>query len=483
MAKYDFNLIVIGGGSAGLVSAIVAAGAKAKVALVEKHRMGGDCLNTGCVPSKALIRSASFLRDAKRCADLGFKSAAVDYDFAAVMERVDRVIKRIEPHDSVERFTKEGVDCFQGEAKINSPHEVQVGEQVLTTRAIAVCAGARPFVPPVKNIENAPVYTSDTIWDIRERPRRMIVLGGGPIGSELAQAFAYLDIDITLVQSANRLLPREDPEAGKLVADAMHDAGVTVMLGTKAQECRNADGAWTLVCEGAGGGLKEIPFDALLVAAGRTPNASNLPGLVEAGVALDKRGAIKVDEYLRTSVPGIYACGDIIGSYQFTHTAGHAGFFCALNALAAPFFKLKVDWSVVPWCTFTHPEVARAGMSEDEAKAGNVPYEVHTYGIDDLDRAIADEEAKGFVKLLVAPQSKGRILGVTIVGHHAGDLLHEYVVAMRNGLGLNHIINAIHVYPTLAEANKFAASTWKKAQISPRLIDLSERFARWRRGG
>ncbi|MBF2734580.1 MAG: FAD-dependent oxidoreductase, partial [Betaproteobacteria bacterium AqS2] len=358
MAKYDYNLIVIGGGSAGLVTAIVAAGAKAKVALVEKHRMGGDCLNTGCVPSKALIRSASFMRDAKRCKALGFESAKVEYDFAAVMERVARIIKAIEPHDSVERFTKEGVECFAGEARIKSPHEVEVDGKVMTTKAIAVCSGARPFVPPIKNIENAPHHTSDSIWELRERPRRMLVLGGGPIGSELAQAFAYLGIEVTLVQGNSQLLPREDPDAAKLVYDAMHDAGVEVMLGTKALECVEGDGGWALRCEGAGGGIKEIGFDVLLVAAGRTPNALNLPGLAEAGVKVDGRGAVQVDEYLRTSVPGIYACGDVIGGYQFTHTAGHAGFFCALNALAAPFFRLKVDWSVVPWCTFTHPEVA-----------------------------------------------------------------------------------------------------------------------------
>ena len=481
MAKYQYNLLIVGAGSAGLVAAIVAAGAKAKVALIERHKMGGDCLNTGCVPSKALIRSASFMRDVQRCRELGFNEVTVDFDFAQIMERVQDIIKKIEPHDSVERFTKEGVECFQGEAELISPHEVKVNDQVLTTRAIALCNGARPFIPPVTNIENAPHYTSDTIWEIREQPKRLIVLGGGPIGSELAQAFAYLGSKVTIVQGAEQLLHREDPDAAKLVYDSMLEAKVNVLLNTQAKECRKVDDEWQLVCENSGGGLKEIPFDAILVATGRVPNAKDLPGIEKVGVALEKNGAIKVDKYLRTSIKNIFACGDVIGSYQFTHTAGHSGFFTAFNAMFAP-FKLKVDWSVVPWCTFTHPEVARAGLNETEAKEQKIPYEMYIYGIDDLDRAIADQEAEGFVKILVEPGSKGKILGVTIVGYHAGDLLHEFVVVMRAGLGLSAIINAIHVYPTLAESSKFAAGVWRKENLSPKMLKWSERINRFTRG-
>ena len=482
MAKYEYNLVVIGAGSAGLVTSLVAAGAKAKVALIERHKMGGDCLNTGCVPSKALIRSATFLRDVRRCKDLGFDEVKVEYDFSKIMERVADVIKQVEPHDSVERYTGLGVECISGEAKLKSPHEVEVNGKVLTTRSVAICTGARPFVPPIANIEEAPYYTSDTIWEIRDRPKRMVVLGGGPIGSELAQAFSFLDVQVTQVQSFSRLLPREDPDASKLVLEAMQDSGVKVMLETNAKECRKTDDGWALVCETSGGGIQEYPFDILLVATGRSPNGKSVEGVEEAGVKLSDHGAIIVDNYLRTSAPNIYSCGDVTGSYQFTHTAGHSAFYCAINSLFQGAYglplKAKVNWSVVPWCTFTHPEVARVGLNEIEAKEKNIPYEMHTFGIDDLDRAMADQEAEGFIKILVDPDGKGKILGVTIVGHHAGDLIHEFVVAMANGLGLKAIGKAIHIYPTLAEANKYAAGEWQKAHISPFFLKLADRINR-----
>lgn len=482
MAKYDYNLMVIGAGSAGLVTSLVAAGAKAKVALIERSKMGGDCLNYGCVPSKAIIRSASFMHDVKRCKELGFKSATVEFDFADVMERVAAIIKEIEPHDSVERYTGLGVECMQGDAEIVSAHEVKVGEKTYTTRAIAVCAGARPFVPPITNIEEAPYYTSETIWELRKQPKNLIVLGGGPIGTELAQAFAYLGTDVVQVQNGGQLLPREDADAAKLVQSAMLDAGAKLLLDTAAKECKKTDDGWKLICETGGGGIQEHPFDALMVATGRAPNGDRVKGLTEVGVKVNQRGAIEVDEYLRTSVSNIYACGDIIGSYQFTHTAGHAAFYCAMNALYAP-LKIKVDWSVVPWCTFTHPEVARVGLNELEAKEKNIPYEVFNYDLAELDRAITDQAAEGYVKLLVKPESKGEILGVTIVGEHAGELLHEYVVAMRNGLKLGAVLRTIHVYPTWAEANRYAAGIWRKAKLSPGLIAFGERINRFTRGG
>ena len=480
MAKHEYNLVVIGAGSAGLVTSYVAAAAKAKVALIERHQMGGDCLNTGCVPSKALIRSAAFMRDIKRCRELGFSKAQAEFDFAEVMERVQSVIKKIEPHDSVERYTSLGVECISGEAKLKSRHEVEVDGRVLTTRSIAICTGARPFVPPLANLKEAPHYTSDTIWSLRKKPERLVVVGGGPIGSELAQAFAYLGCKVTQVEGGDHVLAREDTDAAKLVMDALYDAGVRVMLNAKASECIETDDGWKLKCESGGGGIEEVPFDALLFAVGRTPNGRSVAGLEEAGVKIDKRGAIQVDDYLRTAVANIYACGDVIGSYQFTHTAGHAAFYCAMNSLYSP-VRLKVDWSVVPWCTFTHPEVARVGLNEQEAQVQKIPYEKHVYGLDDLDRAIAEQEAEGFIKILVAPGSKGKILGVTIVGCHAGDLLHEYVLAMRNGLGLDDIIKTIHVYPTLAEANKLAAGVWKKSTISPKMIAFGEWLNKSRR--
>jgi len=471
---YDYNLMVIGAGSAGLVTSYVAAASKAKVALIERHRMGGDCLNTGCVPSKAFIRSASVLRDAKRAEQLGFSKIDVEFDFARVMERVQRVIKAIEPHDSVERYSSLGVECISGEAEVVSPNEVRVGDRTYTTRSIVIGAGARPFVPPIKGLDQVEYRTSDTFWDLREFPKRTIVIGGGPIGSELAQSLAYMGSDVTQVETAGRIMTREDEDAAEVVMEHFKEAGVRILTKRRASEIKVVDGEKRLICISTEDPEKkdEIPFDLLLLAVGRAPNGNEVKGLKEVGVEVTDRGVVVTDDYLQTSVPGIYACGDIIGSYQFTHTAGHAGVYAALNALYSP-LRLRVDWSVVPWCTFTHPEVARAGLSEQDAKEKDIAYEVTKYGIDDLDRAIADEEAHGFVKILTPPGS-GEILGVTIVGHHAGDLLHEYVVAMRNKLKLGDVLKTIHIYPTLAEANKFAASEWKKAHLSKKMIGFAD---------
>ncbi len=482
MAKYEYNLVVIGAGSAGLVSSYVAAAAKAKVALVERHKMGGDCLNTGCVPSKAIIRSASFMRDVRRARKLGFKRAEAEFDFAEIMQRVHSVIAKIEPHDSVERYESLGVECVKGEAKLLSPNEVEAGGRKLTTRSIILANGARPFVPPIKGLEKTDYKTSDTIWEIREQPKRLMVVGGGPIGTELAQTFAYLGSEVTQVESTERILVREDEDAAKLVMEQMKEAGVHIMTKVRAQEVEVSENGQTqmVLADVDGGETTRRPFDLLLLAVGRAPNGDSIPGLAEAGVKVNKRGAIEVDEYLRAAQPNIYACGDIIGSYQFTHTAGHAAVTAVINALSPLPFKKKVDWSVVPWCTFSHPEVARVGLNEQEAKAKGIEYEAVKYGIDDLDRAIADEEAEGFVKLVATPG--GELLGVTIVGAHAGDLLHEYVLAMKQGAKIKDILSMIHIYPTLAEANRFAAGEWNKKHLSPTLLSLSERINRFTRG-
>lgn len=482
MAKYQYNLVVIGAGSAGLVSSYVAAAAKAKVALVERHKMGGDCLNTGCVPSKAIIRSASFMRDIRRAKDLGFRRAEAEFDFADIMARVHRVIAAIEPHDSIDRYTSLGVECIQGEAQMLSPNEVQVGDKRLTTRSVIVASGARPFVPPIKGLDKVDYKTSDTIWEIREQPRRMIVVGGGPIGTELAQAFAFLGSEVVQVESGERILAREDEDASTLVMEQMKQAGVQVMTKARAQEIEVGDDgqAQMILADVDSGETTRRPFDLLLLAVGRQPNGDSIKGLSETGVKINKRGAVEVDETLRTAVPNIYACGDIIGSYQFTHTAAHGAVTAVINALSPLPFKSKVNWSVVPWCTFSHPEVARVGLNEQEAKAQNIPHEVVKYGIDDLDRAIADEEAEGFVKLITTP--KGDILGVTIVGAHAGDLLHEYILAMKQGAKVKDVLSMIHIYPTMAEASRFAASEWKKSHISPRLLSISAWLNRLLRG-
>jgi pyruvate/2-oxoglutarate dehydrogenase complex dihydrolipoamide dehydrogenase (E3) component/uncharacterized membrane protein YdjX (TVP38/TMEM64 family) len=484
-ARFDRNLVVIGGGSAGLVTAYIAAAIKAKVTLVEKHALGGDCLNTGCVPSKALIRSAKFLSHVQRAKEFGMRGASADFDFGEVMARVQRVIKAIEPHDSVERYTGLGVDVAQGTARIVSPWAVEITHhdgrvETLTTRAIVIAAGARPFVPAIPGLADlgpAELLTSDNVWQLRQRPGRLVVLGGGPIGSELTQAFARLGSRVTQVEMLPRILVREDPEVSELVTARFRDEGITVLTGHKAVRVQGGGMEKVLVVE-IDGQEKHIPFDAILVAVGRTANLKGY-GLEELGVTTGR--TVEVNGYLQTNYPNIYAAGDVAGPYQFTHTAAHQAWYAAVNALFDPFKKFSADYRVIPWATFVEPEVARVGLNELEAKEKNVPYEVTVYGLDDLDRAIADSEAHGFVKVLTVP-GKDRILGVTIVGEHAGDLLAEYVLAMKHGIGLNKILGTIHTYPTLAEANKYAAGNWKRAHAPQALLAWVERFHAWRRG-
>ncbi len=479
--KFDRNLVVIGAGSAGLVAAYIAAAVKAKVTLVEKHRMGGDCLNTGCVPSKALIKSARLVAQAKRAQEFGLKSMRVDFEFADVMERVQRVVKAVEPHDSTERYTALGVECIRGEAKITSPWSVAVrtdtGTRALTTRAIVVAAGARPLVPPIPGIDGVGCLTSDTVWDLRTLPRRLVVLGGGPVGCELAQCFARLGSQVTQVEMLPRILAREDPEISELVAQQFREDGVDVRTGHRAVRFLREGGDKVLACE-HGGREARIPFDELLCAVGRIANTAGY-GLEELGIGTTR--TIETNEYLQTLYPNIYACGDVAGPYQFTHTASHQAWYAAVNALFGGVRKFRADYSVIPWATFTDPEVARVGLNESEAKEKGVPYEVVTYGIDDLDRAIADGEAHGLVKVLTVP-GKDRILGAAIVGEHAADLLVEFIMAMKHGIGLGKILDTIHIYPTLAEANKHAAGNWKKAHAPRGLLRLAERFHAWMRG-
>jgi dihydrolipoamide dehydrogenase len=479
MAKKDFNVIVIGGGSAGLVSSYIAAAVKAKVALIEKHKMGGDCLNTGCVPSKALIRSAKILSYIKRHKDYGIKSAEATFDFAEVMEHVQNVIKKVEPHDSVERYSSLGVDCFTGEAKILSPHEVSVNGKTLTTKNIIIATGARPAVPNIPGLDKVPYLTSDNIWDIRELPKRLVVAGGGPIGSELVQCFARLGSKVTQVQRGPEIMKKEDDEIAQAIRKRFTEEGVDVSVNSTFKEVVVEGGKQYVIIE-KNGNIERIEFDKLLIAIGRSANTKGF-GLEEIGVKLTKQGTIEVDEYLRTTThKNIYACGDVAGPYQFTHTAAHQAWYCAVNALFSPLKKFKVDYSVIPWCTFTDPEVAQVGLNEKAAKAQGIPYEVTRYEIDDLDRAIADNEDHGVVKVLTVP-GKDKILGVTILGYHAGDLIAEYILAMKHGLGLNKILGTIHIYPTMAEANKFAAGIWKKAHAPEGLLRLIKKFHTWRR--
>ena len=476
--NFDYNMVVIGAGSAGLVTSYIGAATKGKVALIEKHKMGGDCLNTGCVPSKALIRSAKFMADVKKSQSLGFKKANVEFDFADVMERVQRVIQTVEPHDSIERYTKLGVECHTGEAKIKSPYEVEVNGKVLTTRNIVIGTGARPAIPPIEGLDEVDFLTSDTVWNIRKKPEKLLVLGGGPIGSELTQAFARLGCQVTQVHRRNRLLPREDPEVSEMVLESFKKDGINVLLEHSPKKFFKRAGKDVLECEFKGQSV-EIEFDKVLVALGRKANTKGF-GLEELGVELNANNTINVNEYMRTNFPNIYACGDVAGPYQFTHIAAHQAWYCAVNSMISPFYGFQVDYSTVPWCTYTDPEVARSGLNELEAKEQGIPYEVTTYGIDDLDRAITDEAAYGIVKVLTVP-GKDKIIGVTIAGLHAGDIIAEYVAAMKHGFGMNKILGTIHIYPTLAESNKYAAGNWKKNHVTEKTLAWGERINRWRR--
>jgi pyruvate/2-oxoglutarate dehydrogenase complex dihydrolipoamide dehydrogenase (E3) component len=478
--RFDYNVAVIGGGSAGLVAAYIAAAVKARVVLIEKHAMGGDCLNTGCIPSKALIRSAKVLHYASRAQEFGFRRAQVEFDFAEVMARVQRVVAQVAPHDSVQRYQGLGVEVVQGEATIVSPYEIRVGDKTMTARNIIVATGARPALPPLPGLDGVDSVTSDSVWALREQPRRLLVLGGGPIGCELAQSFQRLGSEVLLVQRGLQLMPREDAEVAAAVARQFEQEGMQVLTGHTALRFERDGEEQRLVCEHQGKELR-LGFDKVLIALGRQPNVSGF-GLEALGVRLSARGTVEADEFLRTNYPNIYVCGDVAGPYQFTHTAAHQAWYAAVNALFSPFKAFRVDYSVIPWATFTDPEVARVGLNEREARARNIAYEVSRFGMDDLDRAIADGEARGLVKVLTPP-GKDKILGVTIVGSHAGDIMAEFVSAMKHGLGLNKVLGTIHIYPTLAEANKQVAGVWRRGHQPLRLLAWLARFHAWRRGG
>jgi len=474
MTKYDYNIIVIGGGSAGLVSSYIASAVKAKVALIERHKMGGDCLNTGCVPSKALLRSAKIISYAERAKEFGFKKTTIEFDFKDVMQRVQNVIKIIEPHDSRKRYTGLGVECIEGEAKITSPHNVEVNGKTLTARSIIIATGARPLVPDIPGLNQIDYLTSDNVWGLKALPKKLLVLGGGPIGAEMAQAFSRLGAEVTLVEMAPQILIREDEEVIEQVTKTFIKEGIKVLTNHKAKEFKHN----TLICEDKGKDVS-IPFDKVIIALGRKANIEGF-GLEELGVKIRDTKTIEANSFLQTNIPSIYVCGDVTGPYQFTHTAAHQAWYACVNALFSPLKKFKVDYTVIPWATFTDPEVARVGMNEKDANIQNILYEVTTYDIDDLDRAIADSEAHGFIKVLTVP-NKDKILGVTIVGRHAGDLIAEYILAMKHGLGMNKILGTIHIYPTLSEVNKYVAGNWKKGHLPIFAIKILEKFHRWRR--
>ena len=480
-SSFDNNLIVIGAGSAGLVSAYIAAAVKAKVTLIEKNEMGGDCLNTGCVPSKALLHVAKSIRQTRAAQQLGVDAKIESIDFARVMDSVQQVIERIAPHDSVERYTELGVDVVKGEATITSPWHVKVrtaeGEQTLSTRSIIIATGARPLVPSFTGLEQIDYLTSDNLWHLRTLPKNLLVLGGGPIGCELAQAFQLLGSQVTIVEMGPRVLSNEDTDASALLQHQLREDGVDLRLNHKAERFEvDAEGQTKLIAEHENETV-ELAFDRVLIALGRQANISGF-GLEELGVETDR--TLQVNGLMQTNFPNIYACGDVAGPYQFTHVASHQAWYAAVNALFDPFKTFRADYSVIPWVTYTTPEIANVGLTEQAAEQQSIAFEAVEYDISDMDRAIADQQAYGRIKVLTEP-GKDKILGVNIVGAQAGELLAEYVLAMKHGIGLNKILGTIHSYPTMSEANKYVAGQWKQAHKPEKLLNWVAKFHRWRR--
>lgn len=476
--KYEANLVVIGAGSAGLVTAYIGSAINARVILVEKGRMGGDCLNTGCVPSKSLIASAKLLHQIKHSNDWGIHTATAEFEFSDIMARVTKIIQAIEPNDSVERYTGLGVEVIQGKATIKSPTEVEVDGRIITTRNIIIATGAEPFVPPIEGLDQISFLTSDNIWELPELPGRLAVLGGGPIGCELAQCFTRFGSKVSVVEMAPQIMIREDPEIAQFIRQRLVDEGTTILTDHKAVRIERRDGEKILHCQ-HGKDSTEIVFDEILVAVGRSPRTRWF-GLDKIDVPISDKGAIETNEYLQAGYPSVYACGDVVGPYQFTHAASHQAWYAAVNALFRPFKKFRVDYRVIPWATYTDPQVARVGLNEQDANQQEVAYEVTRYELADLDRALADGHAEGVIKVLTVP-GKDKILGVTIVGTCAAEMIAEFVLAMKHNLGMNKILGTIHAYPTWMEANKFAAGNWKRAHSPAWALDLLQKFHRWRR--
>jgi pyruvate/2-oxoglutarate dehydrogenase complex dihydrolipoamide dehydrogenase (E3) component/uncharacterized membrane protein YdjX (TVP38/TMEM64 family) len=484
--KFDRNMIVIGAGAGGLVTSYIAAAVKAKVTLIEAGEMGGDCLNYGCVPSKAIIKSAKVAQQIRHAENYGLKNATPQFSFKKVMARVHNIIADIAPHDSIERYTNLGVDVVKGYAKLIDPWTVEIklndgGTQTLTARTIVIATGARPFVPPLPGIEETGYVTSDTLWDkfatLDEAPKKLVILGGGPIGCELAQSFARLGSSVTQIEMSERIMIKEDPDVSTFAHQALIDSGVNILTSHQAICCEKRDGKNYIIVKHNGSKI-DIEYDELLCAVGRSAHLKGY-GLEELGIETDR--TIVTNDYLETLYPNIFAAGDIVGPYQFTHVAAHQGWYAAVNGLFGNLKKFKVDYRVIPWTTFIDPEVARVGLNEQDAINKGIDYEVTRYDFKELDRAITDSAANGFIKV-ITPKGKDKILGVTVVSEHAGDLIAEFVLAMKHGLGLNKILGTIHSYPTWAEGNKYAAGEWKRAHAPEKVLNLLQKYHAWRRG-
>ena len=488
--KFDRNMIVIGAGAGGLVTSYIAAAVKAKVTLIEAGEMGGDCLNYGCVPSKAIIKSAKIAEQIRHGEHYGLENATPQFSFKKVMARVHKVIADVAPHDSVERYTNLGVEVVKGYGKLIDPWTVEIklndgGTQTLTARTIVIATGARPFVPPLPGIEETGYVTSDTLWskfaELDEAPKKLVVLGGGPIGSELAQSFARLGSNVTQIEMAERIMIKEDLEVSTFAHEALTESGVNILTSHQALRCEVRDGKKFIIVkrliEGKDKEL-EIEYDELLCAVGRSARLKGY-GLEELGIETNR--TVVTNEYLETLYPNIFAAGDIVGPYQFTHVAAHQGWYAAVNGLFGHLKKFKVDYRVIPWTTFIDPEVARVGLNEQDAIDKGIDYEITRFEFEELDRAITDSATKGFIKV-ITPKGKDKILGVTVVSEHAGDLIAEFVLAMKHGLGLNKILGTIHSYPTWAEGNKYAAGEWKRAHAPETVLNWLEKYHTWRRG-
>ncbi|CAM2929988.1 pyridine nucleotide-disulfide oxidoreductase [Pseudoalteromonas atlantica] len=484
--KFDRNMIVIGAGAGGLVTSYIAAAVKAKVTLIEAGEMGGDCLNYGCVPSKAVIKSAKIAEQIRHGEHYGLENMAPQFSFKKVMARVHQVIADIAPHDSVERYTNLGVDVVKGYGKLLDPWTVEIklndgGTQTLTARTIVIATGARPFVPPLPGIEETGYVTSDTLWtkfaELDEAPKKLVVLGGGPIGCELAQSFARLGSNVTQIEMAERIMIKEDLEVSTFAHEALIESGVNILTSHQALRCEARDGKKFIVVKHNDTEI-DIEYDELLCAVGRSARLKGY-GLEELGIETNR--TVVTNEYLETLYPNIFAAGDIVGPYQFTHVAAHQGWYAAVNGLFGNLKKFKVDYRVIPWTTFIDPEVARVGLNEQDAIDKGIDYEITRFEFEELDRAITDSATKGFIKV-ITPKGKDKILGVTVVSEHAGDLIAEFVLAMKHGLGLNKILGTIHSYPTWAEGNKYAAGEWKRAHAPEKVLNMLEKYHAWRRG-
>jgi len=477
---FNANLLVIGAGSAGLVSTYIAATVRAKVILIEKASMGGDCLNTGCVPSKALIRAAKSVRDIEKANNFGIKVGVPEVDFGAVMARVQDVISEIEPHDSVERFTRLGVDCVAGQARIISPWQVEVDGRQVSAEKIVLATGASPIIPPIPGLADTDPLTSENLWQLQTLPKRLLIMGGGAIGCEMAQAFQRLGAQVILVDAMPQLLPREDADMVARVTKTLLDEGVQIITNGEITAFTAQGPEHCAFISGSDGNQLTVEFNRVLVAVGRRANTSGF-GLEELGVATNDNGTVAVDQFLRTSCPTIFAAGDVAGPYQLTHAAGHQAWFAGVNALFGQFKKFAVDYRVMPQVIFIDPQFARVGLNELEASEQGIEVEVTVYDLSDLDRAIADGDANGMVKVLTAAGTD-RILGAAIIGPQAGELITEYVTAMKYNFGLNKILATIHSYPTLSEANKYVAGEWKRKHVPEWLLHWVAKYYRWKLG-